>query len=131
MTRCLSEGWPGPKHAPTFEAGYCLRPSLPPLTMSQPYSHARTASDIQTSLLLGLPEQSLNPPPSPSLDSHGFALIGGQGDEPAREAWERKMGPNEVSYFLPSRAEGVNDMSVSPLFFPSSLSLAIISHPSL
>lgn len=84
--------------------------------MSQPYSHARTASDIQTSVLLGLPEQSLNPPPSPSLDSHGFSLVnGGPADAPARERWERKMGPNEVSYFLPSRAEGVNDMCVPPL----------------
>lgn len=80
------------------------------------YSHARTASDIQTSVLLGLPEQSLNPPPSPSLDSHGFSLIQGDAPEqPPREVWERKLGSNEVSYYLPSRAEGVNDMYVVPL----------------
>ena len=28
---------------------------------------------------------------------------------------ERKMGETELSYFLPSRADGVNDMYVNPL----------------
>lgn len=90
-------------------------PTYPIISMSS-YSHARTASDIQTSVLLGLPEQSLNPPPSPSLDSHGFSLIQGDAPEqPPREVWERKLGSNEVSYYLPSRAEGVNDMYVVSL----------------
>ncbi|CDZ97947.1 hypothetical protein [Phaffia rhodozyma] len=72
------------------------------------YTHARTASDVVTASLLGLPEQNANPPPSPGLESAGFSQI--IRDEPDKLLWERKLGQAEVSYYLPSRAEGVNDM---------------------
>ena len=69
------------------------------------YSHARTASDLNTQVLLGLPDQAHNPPPSPGLDARGFEVAGADGSE--NMVWERKMGPAEISYWLPSRAEGV------------------------
>lgn len=33
--------------------------------------------------------------------------------------YERQLGDNELSYYLPSRATGVNDMYVSPNHVPS------------
>lgn len=78
------------------------------------YTQARTASDVSTASLLGLPEQNANPPASPGLESFGFAQT-----TPDQLTWERKFGPAEVSYYLPARSEGVNDMYVSSfLRFP-------------
>ncbi|KAL7414329.1 hypothetical protein BDY24DRAFT_339718 [Mrakia frigida] len=103
------------------------------------YSHARTASDLNTQVLLGLPDQAHNPPPSPGLDARGgFEVRGGKED--GNVVWERKMGPAETSYWLPSRAEGVNDMYLhlkllapTSLFLPSRVllvwALLRIRHP--
>jgi len=75
------------------------------------YSLARTASDLNTQVLLGLPDQAHNPPPSPGLDARGGFDVRSDGSGAGGNVvWERKMGPAETSYWLPSRAEGVNDM---------------------
>lgn len=41
--------------------------------------------------------------------------------------YERKMGDSELSYYLPSRASGVNDMYAVLLFFSALHSLSITS----
>jgi hypothetical protein len=89
-------------------ASYPIPLPLPYRPMSA-YTHARTASDVHTQELLGLPEQNANPPPSPSIEGNFF---GGSSDRAKGVVWERKMGPAETSYYLPSRADGVNDMYV-------------------
>lgn len=38
--------------------------------------------------------------------------------QPEARRYERKMGDSELSYYLPSRANGVNDMYVTPFLAP-------------
>lgn len=50
-------------------------------------------------------------PPTPPLSEDESHSPGSDG-ESVDELYERKMGDSELSYFLPSRENGVNDMRV-------------------
>jgi hypothetical protein len=68
--------------------------------------------DSSTSLVVGLPSPAssdedlvLGQAKSQPTISDAFGLV----------SYERKLGDSELSYYLPGRAAGVNDMWVAPL----------------
>ena len=64
--------------------------------------------DSSTSLVVGLP--------SPASSDEDLVPGQAKSDAPAGlVSHERKLGDSELSYYLPGRAAGVNDMCVAPL----------------
>lgn len=63
--------------------------------------------DSSTSLVVGLP--------SPASSDEDLALGQAKSDASGLVSYERKLGDSELSYYLPGRAAGVNDMCVAPL----------------
>ena len=100
----------------------CPRPlSLPP-----PTSYTPLRIYLSTHAMATVPSITLAPLPSPELsdvEETSYLSVGGLGSanfiaEPLQHkllegrpaSYERKLGDSELSYYLPSRANGVNDM---------------------
>jgi hypothetical protein len=66
--------------------------------------------------LVSVIDSSTHSPPSPLDSSRDQSDVSSDVSSSLVEDvhYQRKMGDSELSYYLPSRANGVNDMSVSP-----------------
>ena len=97
-----------------------------PFSLLLPTSYTPLRIYLSTHAMATVPSITLAPLPSPELsdvEETSYLSVGGLGSanfiaEPLQHkllegrpaSYERKLGDSELSYYLPSRASGVNDM---------------------